>query len=153
VTDQVTASLSAMQEHAAAAVEDVRKAYDELRGLLVAEQHSVADEVLQPARRLVQGIAGFAEIAVDPLAEFVQRQRELADQMAAWAELQHQLADSMAAWADLQRQLANAFAVWLAPAGGAAKLTTRLLHELSAEEVADKPVTGRRAGRTTTRRG
>ena len=60
-------------------------------------------------------------------------QRELADQMAAWAELQHELADRMAAWAELQRQLANAIGLWLAPAGGAAHLSSRILHELAAE--------------------
>lgn len=91
------------------------------------------DEIGRPARQLIQRAAGLAEVAVDPLAEFVTRQKELADQMEAWAQLQHELADQMLAWAELQRRLAVAMGVWLAPAEGAAQLTTRALHAMSGE--------------------
>jgi hypothetical protein len=112
-------------------LDDVRRALVELASALTEQERAMGREVLRPAQTVVRGLAGMAEVAVDPLAQFVERQRELADQMAAWAELQHQLADQMAAWADLQRQVAAAMSVWLAPAGGAARVTTRVLHELS----------------------
>lgn len=91
------------------------------------------DDIRRPAQRLVRRAAGLAEVAVDPLAEFVTRQKELADQMEAWAQLQHDLADQMIAWAELQRRLAAALDIWLAPAEGAAQLTTRALHAMSGE--------------------
>lgn len=116
--------------HVSAAINDIRKAMSELSVALGAHERSIGEDILRPAHNLARGVVGLAEMAVDPMAEFVERQRELADQMAAWAELQHQLADHMAAWADLQRQLAGAFSLWLAPAGGAAKVTRRVLHQL-----------------------
>jgi hypothetical protein len=137
MTEDSSASLATMQEHASAAVTEIRQSFSELGSLLGSEERAVAEQMLHPAQRLVRGIAGFVEVAADPLAQFVERQRELADQMAAWAELQHQLADRMAAWADLQRQLANAMGIWLAPASGAARVTTRVLHNINPDASAD----------------
>lgn len=91
----------------------------------------VLDDIRRPAQSLFRRALGVAEVAVDPLAEFVTRQKELADQMEAWARLQHDLADQMIAWAELQRRLAMAMEVWLAPAEGAAQLTTRALHAMT----------------------
>ncbi len=133
MSDNGDSRLAAVEEHASAAISEIRQVLVELAALAATRDHGVGKEVLRPAQRLVQGVAGMAEVAVDPLAQFVARQRALADQMAAWAELQHQFADSMAAWADIQRDLANAVGLWLAPVGGAAQLTTRVLHELAKE--------------------
>jgi hypothetical protein len=140
MSDAADQPTTTIQEHAAAAVGDIRNALAELTAALGAPERAVSEEILRPAHCLARGVVGVAEVVVDQLAQFVERQRELADQMAAWAELQHQLADHMAAWAELQRQLAGAFAVWLAPAGGAAKVTQRLLHELDGRERPEAPV-------------
>ena len=121
-----------LQHDAAAAIKEVRKALGELRAAL--QDHQLVGDVIRPAERLVQGIAGYAELAVTPLAQLVDRQRELADQMAEWAELQREFADRMAAWAERQRQLVNAMDMWLAPLSGATHLTTRVLHDLAGEE-------------------
>ena len=145
MTEQPNRPATTIQEHAAAAVGDIRKALAELTAALGAQERAVGEDILRPAHNLVRGVVGVAEVAVDPLAQFVERQRELADQMAQWAELQHQLADHMASWAELQRQLASAFAVWLAPAGGAAKVTQRLLHELDGRPPGEAPSSRRRA--------
>ena len=141
MSDNGESRLTAAQEHASAAISEIRQALIELGALAGGREHVVGMDALRPAQRLVQGMAGMAEVAVVPLAQFVERQRELADQMATWAELQHQLADSMAAWADMQRELANAVALWLAPVGGAAHLTTRVLHELAGEREAQTRAT------------
>ena len=148
MTDEPDPPMTTVQEHAAAAVGDIRKALAELTAALGAQERAIGEDILRPAHNLVRGVVGVAEVAVDPLAQFVERQRELADQMAAWAELQHQLADRMAAWAELQGQLAAAFAVWLAPAGGAAKMTQRVLHGLDGRPVEVTVPAQRRRGRT-----
>jgi hypothetical protein len=93
----------------------------------------VLDEFSKPARQLIARAVGLAEVAVDPLAEFVIRQKELADRMETWAKLQHELADQMIAWAELQRRTAMALDIWLAPAESVAQLTTRALHAMDAE--------------------
>lgn len=137
--------LTALQRQASAALGDIKQAVGELAAILLPGR-SVDDELLLPVRRLVQGLASAAELAVGPMVElveiqrrFVESQRNLADQMAAWAELQHQLADRMAAWAELQRQVANALESALAPVSGAAQLTTRLLQDAAG----GRPVTKR----------
>ncbi len=137
--DDAESRLTAVQQHVIAALSEIRQALVELGGLATGRELPIGRDVLRPAQRLVQGVAGMAEVAVDPLAQFVERQRELADQVAAWAELQHQLADSMATWADRQRDLANAVGLWLAPVGGATHMTTRMLHELAGEHATVKP--------------
>ena len=134
MTEQPRVSFAAVQEHGSAAVAEIRQSLSELASLLGEGERTASDQMLHPAQRLVRSVAGFVEIAADPLAEFVERQRELADQMTAWAELQHQLADRMAQWADMQRQLAGAMAVWLAPASGAARVTTKVLHKVTKDQ-------------------
>lgn len=89
---------------------------------------------INPARRLAKDIAKVADVALDPFQDFVESERQLADQMAAWAQLQHQLADQMEAWAKAQRHLAAAFELWLTPAVGAARVTTRTLHRLAGDD-------------------
>ncbi|HET7310707.1 MAG TPA: hypothetical protein VFJ17_05220 [Mycobacteriales bacterium] len=132
MTEQLSSSIGVMQQHAGAALAELRKAYDELSTLVSAERAAPAD-LLRSTRQLVARAAGVAESAVGPLGQLVERQKELADHMASWAALQHQLADRMAEWAELQRQLADVSSVWLGPAEGAAKATTRLLHEVAEE--------------------
>ncbi len=141
MTDNGESRLTAIQAHTLAAIMEIRQALAELGALAGSREHVVGREVLRPAQRLVQGMASMAEVALDPLAQFVERQRALADQMARWAELQHELADSMAAWADIQRDLANAVGLWLTPVGGATQMTTRMLHELARERATSKPDT------------
>lgn len=135
-----TSAVAVVQKRASAALGEIRRAVGDLATTL-SPGRVVDDDVLMPVRRLVQGVASVAELAVDPLVQlidiqrkFVESQRALADQMAAWAELQHQLADRIAAWADVQRQIANAMDRSLAPVAGVAHMTTRLL-----EDVAGKP--------------
>ena len=91
------------------------------------------DPARRVARELAKDIAKVADVTLDPFTDFVESERQLADQMAAWAELQHQLADQMAAWAKTQRHLAAAFELWLTPAAGAARVTTRTLHRLAGD--------------------
>jgi len=86
------------------------------------------------ARRLVKDIANVADVALDPFNDFVESERQLADQMETWAQLQHQLADQMAAWAKAQRHLAAAVELWLTPAAGAARVTTQTLHRLAGDD-------------------
>ncbi len=135
MTDRLGTAVTAVQKQAAAALTEARQALGDLGTALRANQR-VAGDVMQPAERLVQGLAGYAELAVDPLARFIDSQRELADQMTTWAELQHQLADRIAAWADVQRQLATAMDLWLSPLSGAAQLTTRVLHDVGGDGAA-----------------
>lgn len=127
--------LTALQRQATAALGDIRQAAGELAKILLPER-VIDEELLLPVRRLVQGLAGVAQLAVNPMMQlvdiqrkFIESQRDLADQMAAWANLQHQLADRVAAWAELQRQMANALEASLAPVTGAAHLTTQLLQD------------------------
>lgn len=124
--EEAGSPLAGVRAQTSATLADLGRAVSELESVL-------QSEVRRPAQSLVRDVAGMAEVAVTPLAQFVERQRELADQMAAWAVLQHQLADQMATWADLQRQLAGAMSIWLAPAGGLARLTTRVLHQVAAD--------------------
>ena len=147
MTEQLTASVRVMQQHAGAALGEARQAYDELAALLGGDRAS-PDDVLRSARRLVTRVAGVAEAVADPLAQLLERQRELADHMAAWAELQHQLADRMAEWATLQRQLADVSSVWLGPAEGAAKVATRVLHGVAGDPDQEVPPAPRKPRRT-----
>jgi hypothetical protein len=148
-------TLTSLQRQALAALGDVRQAVSEL-GAVLRPERMVEDELLLPARRLAQGLAGVAQLAVNPIVQlveiqrrFVEGQRELADQMAAWAELQHQLADRVAAWAELQREVANALELSLGPVSGAAHLTSRLLEEATGVRPDAEP---QRQAKTTSRR-
>jgi len=133
----MTNPLAVLQRQAAAALADIRNAAGELAAVLRPDR-VIDDELLLPVRRLVQGLAGVAELAVGPMVQvveiqrkFVEGQRTLADQMTSWAELQHQLADRMLAWAEMQRQVASALEISLAPVSGAVDLTRRLLREVA----------------------
>lgn len=83
---------------------------------------------------MAQDIAKVADVTLDPFNDFVEGERQLADQMEAWAKMQHQLADQMQAWAKAQRHLAAAFEVWLGPAAGAARVTTETLHRIAGDD-------------------
>lgn len=140
-----TSRLATVQRQLSAALGDIKQAVGELAGIVWPDR-TVDDELLLPVRRLVQGLAGVAQLAIGPMVQlvdiqrkFVESQRNLADQMATWAELQHQLADRMAAWADLQRQVANALETSLAPVSGAAHLTTQLLQDAAGARPDTKP--------------
>jgi len=76
-----------------------------------------------PASRAVQdhldavtrSAADYALVALKPVRDLVEGQREFADQMTRWAELQRDLADNMATWASQQRAYAEALDRLLAP--------------------------------------
>ena len=76
-----------------------------------------------PASRLVQdqmdaltrSAADYAAVALGPIRDLVEGQREFADRMTRWAELQRDLADNMASWAAQQREYADALDRILAP--------------------------------------
>ena len=93
----------------------------------------MSDDTVRVARRLVAEVAGVAAAATDPLADFVARQRELADLMARWAELQHELADQVTEWAELQRAFVATVDTVLAPIDSVARVGSRLLHDLAGD--------------------
>ena len=76
-----------------------------------------------PVSKLVQdqldavtrSAADYASLALKPVRDLVEGQREFADQMTRWAELQRDLADNMAAWAAQQREYAETLDRLLAP--------------------------------------
>ena len=76
-----------------------------------------------PASRLIQdhldavtrSAADYASVALKPVRDLVEGQREFADRMARWAELQRELAENMASWAAQQREYADALDRLLAP--------------------------------------
>jgi hypothetical protein len=76
-----------------------------------------------PASQLVQdhlaaitrSAADYAAVALGPIRDLVEGQRDFADRMTRWAELQRDLADNMASWAAQQREYADALDRLLAP--------------------------------------
>lgn len=98
----------------------------------------------QPVQPALRALAGYLELAVDPLTGLVEGQRELAERMAAWAELQREFAENMAAWADLQRQFADALAAVLGPLAHGGRQISATLDQVSgkaAHEGDDPPHT------------
>ena len=92
----------------------------------------------QPVQPVLRALAGYLELAVDPLTGLVEGQRELAERMAAWAELQREFAESMAAWADLQGQFADALAAVLGPLADSGRRISSTLDQVSGAKVADE---------------
>ena len=64
---------------------------------------------------VTRSAAEYAAVALQPLRDLVEGQREFADRMTRWAELQRDLADGMASWADQQREYADTLDRLLAP--------------------------------------
>jgi ABC-type transporter Mla subunit MlaD len=97
----------------------------------------------QPVQPVLRALAGYLELAVDPLTGLVEGQRQLAERMAAWAELQREFAENMAAWADLQGQFADALAAVLGPLADSGRRISSTLDQVSgtkaANEGADPP--------------
>ena len=64
---------------------------------------------------LKRSAADYAAVALGPIRDLVEGQREFADRMTRWAELQRDLAENMASWAAQQREYADALDHLLAP--------------------------------------
>ncbi len=64
---------------------------------------------------LTRSAADYAAVALGPIRDLVEGQREFADRMTRWAELQRDLAENMASWAAQQREYADALDRLLAP--------------------------------------
>lgn len=90
----------------------------------------------QPLQPLLRALAGYLELAVDPLTGLVEGQRELAERMATWSNLQREFAESMAAWAELQRQFADMLAALLGPLADGGRRITSTLDQVSGAKAA-----------------
>ncbi|MGE5764446.1 MAG: hypothetical protein ACM3ZF_11355 [Mycobacterium leprae] len=113
MSEQLAAGFGRRQEEALARLNELMHSLLERNPLLLAARR--ADELPQPVRDLLQGLTGYAGLAVQPLSMFVEYQRDLADQMARWARLQREFAEQMATWAERYRQFADAMGVLLTP--------------------------------------
>ena len=86
-------------------------------------ESSTSGTTRSPASRLFQdqldavtrSAAEYAAVALKPLRDLVEGQREFADRMARWAELQRELAENMASWAAQQREYADTLDRLLSP--------------------------------------
>ena len=87
-----------------------------LEGSAAATRGSPASQLFQDQLDAVtRSAAQYAAVALKPLRDLVEGQREFADKMARWADLQRDLADNMAAWAAQQREYADTLDGLLAP--------------------------------------
>jgi hypothetical protein len=68
-----------------------------------------------PLQVLTRSAADYAAVALQPLRDLADGQRDFADQMTRWAELQRDLADNMGSWAARQREYADNLDRMLAP--------------------------------------
>ena len=68
-----------------------------------------------PLQVLTRSAADYAGVALQPLRDLADGQRDFADQMTRWAELQRDLADNMGSWAARQREYADNIDRMLAP--------------------------------------
>src|SRR5512144_3079706 len=113
MSEQLAAGFGRRQEEALARLNELMHSLLERNPLLLAARR--ADELPPAVRDLLQGLTGYAGLAVQPLSMFVEYQRDLADQMASYARLQQDFAEQMAAWAERYRQFADTLAVLLTP--------------------------------------
>ena len=68
-----------------------------------------------PLQVLTRSAADYAAVALQPLRDLADGQRDFANQMTRWAELQRDLADNMGSWAARQREYADNLDRMLAP--------------------------------------
>jgi hypothetical protein len=123
--------LSRAQREMISRLTEVAHALADLNPMSLAGRH--ADDALLPVRRVLQGLAGYGALAIEPLVGLVDAQRELADRMTEWAELQRQFADHMAEWADLQRGLADSLGLVLRPLAEGGHQVTKVLRDVSGQ--------------------
>lgn len=135
-------ALSRAQREMISRLTDVAHALAELNPMSLAGRH--AEEALQPVQKVLQGLAGYGALAIEPLVGLVDAQRELADRMAEWAELQRQFADHMAEWAELQRGLADSLSLVLRPLAEGGHQVADVLRDVSGKPAA-KPRSRTRA--------
>jgi len=119
--------LSRAQREMISRLTDVARALADIKPVSMAGQH--AEQAILPIQRVVQGLAGYSALAIEPLVGLIDAQRQFADRMSEWAQLQRQFADHMAEWADLQRGLADSLGLVLNPlAEGGHQVTDALRH-------------------------
>ena len=123
--------LSRAQREMVSRLTDVVHALADLNPASLAARQ--AGDALQPVQRVLQGLAGYGALAIEPLVGLVDAQRELADRMAEWAELQRQFADHMAEWADLQRGLADSLGLVLRPLASSGHQVADVLRDASGQ--------------------
>ena len=113
MTSPIESALQAQREAAA-------RFTDVWRELL----QSTADQPTRPQaaqglegqlQKLTRSAADYAAVALQPIRDLVQGQRDFADHMTRWAELQRDMADNMASWAAQQREYADTLDTLLAP--------------------------------------
>jgi len=100
---------------------------------------ATVETVTHPLQPLLRAVAGYAELAVDPMTRLVEGQRELAERMAAWAELQREFAENMAAWAELQREFADVLGALLGPLAESSRRISSVLDQVSGADGAEEP--------------
>jgi hypothetical protein len=134
--------LSRAQREMISRLTDVAHALADLNPMSLAGKH--AEEAMQPVQRVLQSLAGYGALAIEPLVALVEAQRELADRMAEWAHLQRQFADQMAEWAELQRGLADSIGLVLRPLAEGGHQVADVLRDVSGKPTA-KPRSRARA--------
>jgi hypothetical protein len=133
--------LSRAQREMIRRLTEVSHALADLNPVSLAGQH--ADDALLPIQRVVQGLAGYSALAIEPLVGLVDAQRQFADRMTEWAELQRQFADHMAEWADLQRGLADSLGLVLRPLAEGGHQVTNALRDASGQPKDQRGAHGR----------
>lgn len=132
MADQGPDRLARAQQELVGRMTDLAHALAELNPVAIAGRRT--EEVVRGTMQLLQSLARFGELTIDPLAALIGSQRELADRMAEWAQLQRELAERMEEWADLQRQFANALDPLLAPLAQGGHRVAQVLGDISRSE-------------------
>jgi hypothetical protein len=131
MADERSDPLSRAQHEVISRLTELARALADLNPVSHAGQR--AEQALHPAQRVLQGLAGYSALAIDPLVGLVDAQREFADRMAEWAQLQRQFADHMAEWAALQRGLADSLGLVLRPLAEGGHQVSDVLHHVSGQ--------------------
>jgi hypothetical protein len=103
----------AQQEAAARFSQGWRELLESTAGQMAAS--GASSGLPDPLQVLTRSAADYAAVALQPLRDLAEGQRDFADQMTRWAELQRDLADNMGSWAARQREYADNLDRMLAP--------------------------------------
>ncbi|HSK57396.1 MAG TPA: hypothetical protein VK908_19295 [Jiangellales bacterium] len=129
MTDDAKDGLGGLPREVADRLAEIVRALAELTP--VRRAGATVETVTLPLQPLLRAVAGYAELAVDPMTRLVESQRELAERMAAWAELQREFAENMAAWAELQREFADVLGAVLGPLADSSRRISSVLEQVS----------------------
>jgi hypothetical protein len=136
MTDDVRDGLGRLPREVADRLAEIVRTLTELTP--VQRAGATVETVALPLAPLLRAVAGYAELAVDPMTRLVEGQRELAQRMAAWAELQREFAENMAAWAELQREFADVLGALLGPLAESSRRISSVLDQVSGADGAEE---------------